>query len=497
MEWTTNFLVWLIIPFLSALLLLLHRLKSGFNKHLPPGPPGWPIFGNIFDLGTLPHQKLAGLRDTYGDVVWLNLGYIGTMVVQSSKAAAELFKNHDLSFSDRSIHETMRVHQYNESSLSLAPYGPYWRSLRRLVTVDMLTMKRINETVPIRRKCVDDLLLWIEEEARGMDGTATGLEFNMIGNLMLSRDLLDPQSRKGSEFFTAMRISMESSGHTNFADFFPWLKWLDPQGLKKRMEVDLGKSIEIASGFVKERMRQGRAEESKRKDFLDVLLEFQGDGKDEATKISEKGINIEMFMAASETTSSTMEWAMTELLRSPESMTKVKAELGRVIGEKRKLEESDLDDLPYLHAVVKETLRLHPAAPFLVPRRAVEDTKFMGYHIPKGTQVFVNVWAIGREAETWDDALCFKPERFVDSNMDYKGQNFEFIPFGAGRRICVGIPLAYRVLHFVLGSLLHHFDWQLERNVTPETMDMKERRGIVICKFHPLKAVPKIKPIST
>ena len=203
-------------------------------------------------------------------------------------------------------------------------------------------------------------------------------------------------------------------------------------------------------------------------------------------------------MAASETTSGTMEWAMTELLRSPESMSKVKSELDRVIGEKRKLEESDLDDLPYLHAVVKETLRLHPPLPFLLPRKAVEDTKFMGYHIPKGTQVFVNAWAIGREAETWDDAMCFKPERFVGSNnMDYRGQNFEFIPFGAGRRICSGIPLAHRMLPFVLGSLLHHFDWELESNVTPETMDMNERSGIVTRKFHPLKAVPKIKPIST
>lgn len=204
----------------------------------------------------------------------------------------------------------------------------------------------------------------------------------------------------------------------------------------------------------------------------------------------------EMFMAASETTSSTMEWVMTELLRHPESMTKVKAELDRVVGEKRKLEESDLDNLPYLQAVVKETLRLHPPAPFLLPRRAVEDTKFMGYDIPKGTQVLVNVWAIGREAESWDDALGFKPERFVGSNMDYRGQNFELIPFGAGRRICAGVSLAHRMLHLVLGSLLHHFDWQFESNVTAETIDMKEKCGIVTRKFHPLKALPKIKHIS-
>lgn len=302
MEWAPDFLVWFIIPFSSALLLLLHRLKSGF-QHLPPGPPGWPIFGNIFDLGTLPHQTLAGLRDTYGDVMWLKLGSIKTMVIQSSTAAAELFKNHDLSFSDRNIIETMRVHGWNECSLALAPYGPYWRSMRRLVTADMQTLKRINETAPVRRKCVDDMMLWIEEEARGLDGPGPGLElarfffvtvFNMIGNLMLSRDFLDPQSRKGSEFFTSMSITMESSGQANFAAFFPWLKWLDPQGKKKKLEHDLGRSIGIASRFVKERrMRsQGSRGGSERKDFLDALLEFQGDGKNEEAKISDNGINI-------------------------------------------------------------------------------------------------------------------------------------------------------------------------------------------------------------
>lgn len=300
MEWNPNFLVWLIIPLSSALLFLLHRRQSRLKK-LPPGPPGWPIVGNIFDLGTLPHQKLAELRDKYGDVIWLNLGYTGTMVVQSSKAAAEMFKNHDLSFSDRSIAETLRAHEFSECSMALAPYGPYWRSLRRLVTTDILTVKRINESAPIRRKCVDDLISWIEEEAQGTDGKAAGLElarffflatFNMIGNLMLSRDLVDPKSRKGSEFLTAMNEGMDNLAHANLADFFPWLKWVDPQGLKKKMEHDLGKSLGIASGFVRERLTQGPPDGRMRKDFLDVLLEFQGDEKNGLPKISENGINI-------------------------------------------------------------------------------------------------------------------------------------------------------------------------------------------------------------
>ena len=196
-------------------------------------------------------------------------------------------------------------------------------------------------------------------------------------------------------------------------------------------------------------------------------------------------------MAGSESTSSSVEWALTELLLNPDVMAKAKAELTQLIGSNRKFEETDIDNLPYLNAVIKETLRLHPPIPLLVPRKATNDqTNFMGYSIPKNTQVFVNAWAIGRDADVWDDPLCFKPERFLNSEVDYKGQNYELIPFGAGRRICAGLPLAHRLLHLILGSLIHEFEWKLGGKVTRETMDMKDRLGIVSRKLEPLLAVP-------
>ena len=193
-------------------------------------------------------------------------------------------------------------------------------------------------------------------------------------------------------------------------------------------------------------------------------------------------------MAGSETTSSTIEWALTELLTNPESLNKAKAELAQAVGADRTFEEDDIDNLPYLKAVIKETLRLHPPIPFLVPRRAMEDTNFQGYHIPKDTQVLVNAWAIGRDPEVWDEPWSFKPERFLGSTVDYKGQNYELIPFGAGRRMCAGVPLAHRMLHLILGSLLHKFDWELD---CKEKIDMNDRMGITVRKAEPLIAVPK------
>ncbi|KAL2481278.1 Cytochrome [Abeliophyllum distichum] len=198
----------------------------------------------------------------------------------------------------------------------------------------------------------------------------------------------------------------------------------------------------------------------------------------------------EIFFAGSETTSDSVEWALTELLRNPETMIKVKNEISSVVGSNKKFEESDIDKLAYLQAVIKETLRLHPPAPLLVPRSAIEDTNFMGYLIPKNTQVFVNVWAISRDEECWEEPLSFKPERFLGSKIDFKGQHFEFIPFGAGRRSCPGLPLGHRMMHFVLGSLLHEFDWELDSSTNPNTIDMNEKIGLAMRKLEPLKVVP-------
>ncbi|KAK3405859.1 hypothetical protein EUGRSUZ_K02083 [Eucalyptus grandis] len=500
-----SFFVLICALFVSATLLVSLRWKKSRSCRLPPGPPGWPIFGNMFNLGMMPHRTLAGLRQKYGPVIWLRLGSIDTMVILSSRVATEFFKNQDLNFAERTVTDLMRSHDYHEGSVALAPYGSYWRMSRRLLTVDMLVAKRLNETAPIRRKCIDKMLTWIGEAASAEKvrlGEGIHLArfvflttFNLLGNLMLSRDLFDPDSKVGSDFFVAMAGLMEWTGHANIADLFPWLRWLDPQGLRRKMDRDMGKAMRIASDFVRERIEERKiGREDDRRDFLDVLLEFEGNGKDEPAKLSEKQINtfiLEIFLAGAETTSSTIEWAITELLLNPESMVKVKSELSQVVGSARKVQEADIDQLPYLQAVVKETFRLHPPIPFLVPRRAMRDTVFMGYDIPKNTQVFVNTWAIGRDPDVWMDPMVFKPERFIGSKLDYKGQHFEFIPFGAGRRMCAGVPLAHRVLHLAFGSLLHEFDWEFNGRKDPKTIDMRDRLGVTMRKYEPLLAVPK------
>lgn len=181
-----------------------------------------------------------------------------------------------------------------------------------------------------------------------------------------------------------------------------------------------------------------------------------------------------------------MEWAMAELLHNPEILSKAKAELNQVIGKGNPVEESDISRLPYLQAVVKETFRLHPVVPFLLPRKAEEDVEIKGYIIPKGAQVLVNAWAIGRDPSLWENANAFMPERFLGSDIDVKGRNFELIPFGGGRRICPGMPLAIRMLHLMLGSLIHNFDWKLEG----EDKNLDDKFGLTLQTAQPLKAIP-------
>lgn len=249
----------------------------------------------------MPHRTLAGLKQIYGPVIWLKIGSINTMAILSAKAAAELFKNHDLSFADRTVIETMRSNDYCEGSLALAPYGPYWRVLRRICTVEMIVAKRINETAWVRRRCIDDMLVWIEREERGVQVARFVFlaSFNMLGNLMLSRDLVDPDSKVGSEFLEGMMGLMEWTGHPNISDLFPWLRWFDVQGLRKRMDRDMGKALGIAAGFVKERVKERRNGGEKRTDFLEVLLDFEGTGKDEPHKLAERDINILILVGKS------------------------------------------------------------------------------------------------------------------------------------------------------------------------------------------------------
>ncbi|KAK8685562.1 hypothetical protein V6N13_041562 [Hibiscus sabdariffa] len=233
MEIASNLLLCLILFLFAALSRLLWRRQSRKVKNLqPPGPPGWPILGNFFDLGTLPHQTLSKFKPKYGPVLGLKLGSVNTVVIQSAMAASQLFKNHDHDFCDRKCPIVLTAHNYCQGTLAFDRYGQSWRMLRRICSMGLLANRQTYETAGLRRKCIDDMIRYIEKDAataqeRGEEGKVNLghflflMSFNLVGNLVLSRDLLSSGSKEGKEFFDAMSEVMVWAGKPNLADFLP------------------------------------------------------------------------------------------------------------------------------------------------------------------------------------------------------------------------------------------------------------------------------------
>ncbi|KAF8403203.1 hypothetical protein HHK36_011302 [Tetracentron sinense] len=267
---------------------------------MPPGPKGWPVVGNICQLSWASHESFAILAREHGPIMTIRLGSMITVVISSKEVAQEMFKNHDVVLAGRKIYEAMKGNYGNEGSLITAQYGPQWRMLRRLCTTEFFVLSRLNDMQGVRGCCIDRMVRYVEEASRcNSNGVEVGrfffmMAFNLIGNLMLSRDLLDPNSKRGTEFFYHTGKVMELAGKPNVSDFLPMLRWLDPQGIRRKTQFHIGRAFDIASEFIEERMQSKKNEggEDRRKDYLDVLLEFHGDGIEEPAKLSSRIINI-------------------------------------------------------------------------------------------------------------------------------------------------------------------------------------------------------------
>jgi cytochrome P450 len=479
--------------------------KRKSYSRLPPGPPGWPVVGNLFQLGKKPHETLSHLANKYGPLMCLSLGMRITVVVSSPAMAKEVLKTHDHVFAGRIINQFSRALSHHKSSFVLCQYGSRWRMLRRISNTELFSVKRLEALQYLRRDQVHRMIHQIfEDTVKGSDcvdigHTAFQSTFNLIGNMAFGKDMYDPHFPVSEELKDALSKLMVLHTTANLADYFPCLEFLDLQGVYRNTGICRKKVYDILDKFIEDRLAtRGKSSDSSDdgEDLLDVLLDLRSD---EFTLTDIRGYLSDMFLAGSDTTAETIEWAMAELVRNPEKMKRAQAELEMVVGLNQMVEESDADRLPYLRAVVKEVFRLHPVGPLLVPHRADSRCEIAGFVIPKDSRVLVNVWAIGRDPEIWTEPLKFVPERFIDNEMstvDYKGQNFELLPFGAGRRMCVGLPLASRMIHLVLGSLVHSFEWAPPKGMSAEQVDMTEKPGLILRKAVPLEAIARPRLLS-
>ncbi|GLJ32406.1 hypothetical protein SUGI_0652100 [Cryptomeria japonica] len=490
---------WFSVVIASVILYLLFKRvrKDNSKPCLPPGPPPLPILGNLLQLGgEKATEVFLTLSQQYGPLMTLRLGLETVMVVSSPAMAKEVLKTHDQNFAGRWVLQAAKTLDQHKSSIGWADYGPHWKKLRRISSTELMTSKRLQALQHLRRdEIFRTIRLIFKDKGRSVNiaHTVFYTGLNLLGNMIFSSSVFDPSDPESVEFKDAFSLSMKLAGTPNVADFFPFLAFLDPQRLCCKMAVHFRKVHKFLDVFIQDRLakRSQNVEQSgdADKDFLDVLLDFS---RPDLTITDIRHLIFELFMAGSDTTATTIEWAMAELILNPHAMKRAQQELEEVVGLDRKVEESDIDRLPYLHAVVKEVFRLHPPIPLLVPHKAVNSCEVAGYTIPKNSQIIVNVWAIGRDPSIWEEPFKFIPERFLEgekSEIEYKGHDFELLPFGAGRRICMGLPLANRMVHLVLASLVHSFDWTLPDCMPSHKLDMSDELGSALKKAVDLQAI--------
>ncbi|XP_040377310.1 oryzalexin E synthase-like [Oryza brachyantha] len=473
------------------------RRRDG-GRRLPPGPTPLPIVGNLLSLGGIFHQTLAGLARVHGPVMTLKLGLTTAVVVSSRDAARVAYEKHDQRHAARAVPDAFRGNGYTERSVLFSPSSdPQWKHLRGINATHIFSPKSLAAVHAIRERKVREIVAYFRahagEEMVFGDVLHNGI-LNLMSSCFFSVDMADVGSESALGLQHLIEGIVELVSKPNVSDFFPFLRQLDLQGLRRQTGRSLDRAFSILDGIIERRLDDSRDNPAgKQGDFLDALIELFDAGKLQRYHLTY--LLFDVFAAGADTMSLTLTWVMAELLHNPSVMAKARAELMDVLGSKEAVEEPDTARLPYLLAVVKEAMRLHPVGPLLLPHCAVEEgMEIDGYAVPRGSSVIFNVWAIMRDPAVWERPDEFVPERFLERSplLDFRRKEYDFLPFGSGRRRCPGIPLAERVVPFVLASLLREFEWRLPDGMSPEEMDMTERFSSANMLATPLRTVPII-----
>ncbi|XP_071711037.1 trimethyltridecatetraene synthase-like [Rutidosis leptorrhynchoides] len=480
-----------------------HIRRGPTNLNLPPGPKPWPIIGNLNLMGALPHRSMHELSKKYGEIMHLKFGSRNVVTASSVEMAKIFLKTMGSNFACRPKNAAGKYTTYNYSDITWSPYGPYWRQGRKMFVMELFSAKRLESYQYIRVEETKSFLRKVYKscgkEIRVKDLLST-LNMNVIGRMVLGKTYWDDELGEvgknvvsGDEFHKMVNEWFLLNGVLNIGDWIPWIGFLDLQGYVKRMKTVSKKFDRFLEHVLKEHdeRRTVEGENFVQRDMVDVLLQLADDPSLDV-KLERHGVKAftqDLLAGGTESSTITVEWAIAQLLKKPEIFKKATNELDRVIGRDRWVEETDMVNLPYINAIVKETMRLHPVAPMLPPRRTREDCKVAGYDIPKDTLVLVSVWTIGRDSELWDNPEDFCPERFIGKEIDIKGNDFELLPFGAGRRMCPGYSLGIKVIESSLANLIHGFNWKLPGNMNEKDLEMEEIYGLSTPKKIPLVTI--------
>ncbi|KAK7273263.1 hypothetical protein RIF29_14312 [Crotalaria pallida] len=508
------------IGFLSVFLLyfVLSRRSKPVKGREPPMVSGaWPLLGHLPLLSGSQalHYNLGGIADRYGPVFTIMLGAARVLVINNWEMAKECFTTNDLTLSYRPILLMNEHMTYNHAMFGLAPYGPYWREVRKIVHSGFLSNHQVDQLSNIRGSEVKTAIkqlfnFWshkkdnsnfvLVELKQWFHELAYNLALHMFaGKQQYFGENVAINDEEAKKCVNTLREYMRLVGVFTVADAIPYLRWFDFGGHEKAMKKTFKELDIMVRGWLEEhRQKKALANEKVEsdKDFIDVMLSMIDgstiEGIDADTVI--KATTMALVLGATDTSNVTHTWAISLLLNNPHTLEKVKEEIDVHIGKEKLVSESDIEKLVYLQAVVKETLRLYPPTPLTI-REFGEDCTIGDYHIKKGTRLFTNIWKIQTDPAMWEDPLEFKPERFLTTHkeVDVRGFHFQFIPFGSGRRICPGISLALRATYLTLASFLQSFEIS---KPSSEPIDMSSVVEMTNIKVTPLKVLikPRLSP---
>nr|ADO16250.1 p-coumaroyl shikimate 3'-hydroxylase [Ocimum tenuiflorum] len=489
----------LLLLLLLPAVFLLHHLYHRLRFRLPPGPRPLPIVGNLYDVKPVRFRCFADWAQSYGPIISVWFGSTLNVIVSNTELAKEVLKEKDQQLADRHRSRSAAKFSRDGQDLIWADYGPHYVKVRKVCTLELFSPKRLEALRPIREDEVTAMVESIYHDCTAPENAGKSLlvkkylgavAFNNITRLAFGKRFVNSEGiidKQGLEFKAIVANGLKLVHPLAMAEHIPWLRWmfpLDEDAFAKHGARRDQLTREIMEEHTRAREESGGAKQH----FFDALLTLKD--KYDLSEDTIIGLLWDMITAGMDTTAISVEWAMAELIKNPRVQQKAQEELDRVIGYERVMTELDFSNLPYLQCVAKEALRLHPPTPLMLPHRSNSNVKIGGYDIPKGSNVHVNVWAVARDPAVWKNPSEFRPERFLEEDVDMKGHDFRLLPFGAGRRVCPGAQLGINLVASMIGHLLHHFNWAPPSGVSTNEMDMGENPGLVTYMRTPLEAVP-------
>ncbi|XP_030460548.1 cytochrome P450 CYP82D47-like [Syzygium oleosum] len=495
-----------LVTFLSFLITrILQKKRTNQNPPPPSAAGAWPLTGHLHLLvGPDPtHITLGSMADKYGPIFSIKLGLHRAIVVSGSEIAKECFTTNDKAFSNRPKHLAGELLGYNYAMFGFSPYGPYWRQVRKIATLELLSNHTLEKLRHVREAEVRASIKEAYERSSvqenmpiEMKSWFNALNFNLIFKMVVGKRYVGTTTASEEDQNGRCRIALRSffelAGQFVASDVLPFLRWFDIGGYVKAMKRTAKELDDVVGGWLDEHKRNRACGEVEGdRDFMDVMLSILGTA-DELPSYDADTINkatcLALILGGTDTTSVTLTWALSLLLNNRHVLKQAQQELDSHIGRERQVTEPDIKNLVYLQAIVKETMRLYPAAPLSGPHESVEDCTIGGYHVAAGTRLLFNISKLHQDPKAWPDPLEFRPERFLTTHkdLDVRGQDFEYLPFGSGRRMCPGVSFALQVLHIALATLLHSFEIE---TAWDGPVDMRAGIGITSPKLTPLEVI--------